>query len=73
MEVTLYFDGSRNLLMYSKNYLFDKKMYKFCHTENSKEIEEILNTLTKEEKGTVKRGWMIKTILPKIYEEIYFE
>jgi len=69
---TIYFDGFGNLLLYSPNFLFDRKSVKLDTFNDKGDIETILSILEEEQKKDLKKGWTIKVKLPDDYEVIYF-
>jgi hypothetical protein len=70
VEVTMHYDFSGNLVIYSQNYLFDKKL---LIINSKEEMKNFLEQIPEQQLKDLKSGWMIKTNISQEYKEIYFE
>jgi len=73
IDVTIYLNSIGDLIIYSGNYLFDRRSARLYKDRCQNDIEEFMKILSDEEKLTIKNGWSIKTKIPYEYGEIYFE
>jgi hypothetical protein len=72
MLVTIHEDSIGNLVIYSDNYLFDKKML-IIDKMNKTQLNDFLSLLSEDQRRDVRNGWTVKVEISQTHKEVYFE